>query len=100
MHVILATVNCQFALVHLYDTVIFFVTPENYIRNIREVLTLFNNAGSNINLKKCQFFTRAIEYLGHVIRQRRLKNALHTNDADRSLQEPTKTTELICFLGV
>lgn len=74
--------------------------PEEHIDHVRHVLTLLNNAGVTLKLKKFTFFMDTIDYLGHVIRLKRLEIANHTAEAIHGLRPPTSLTELRSFLGL
>lgn len=94
------TLRWQYALSYLDDIVIFSRTPQEHIGHVRKVLTLLHDAGVTLQLKKCKFFTETINYLGHVIRPRRLDISSHTTDAIRGLKALTSLTELRSFLGL
>lgn len=55
MNVILSSVKWQYALVHIYNIVIFIKTPEQYIDYLRKILLLLHSAGATFKLKKCNF---------------------------------------------
>lgn len=48
----------------------------------------------------CKFFTETIDYLGHVICQRRFEVSPYTTDVIRGLRALTKLTELRSFWGL
>lgn len=100
MDVILGTVKEQSALVYLDNAVIFSKTSEEYIRHTRKVFTPLNNADVTLKLKKCQIFTRTIDYLRHKIRPQFLEIASRTADTIQGLHNPTKSTNLRSFLGL
>lgn len=54
-----AVVKWQFALVYLKKVVVFPKTPEETIRNNKEVLKLLNNVGVTVKIKKFGLFTSA-----------------------------------------
>lgn len=56
--VILETGKWQLALVHMDDTFIFSRTQGEHIPHILEVLTLFNNAGNTLKLKRINYSQR------------------------------------------
>lgn len=97
---ILSSVNWQFALVYLDDIVTFSKSDEQNIDFVRKVLTLPQNTGVTLKLKKCRFFTENIYHLGYLILRERLEIAPHTADATRGLQALTNLTELRLFLGL
>lgn len=74
----LLSVKWQFALVYMEVIFIFSTSPEQHKDHVHKVLTLLKSPGETLKLM-CQFFTDNIDYLGHVIRPRRLEIALHTH---------------------
>lgn len=100
MDILLATVKWYFALIHLNDIVIFSKAPGEHTRHIREALTLRQNAGVTLELKKCYLFTKTIEHLGTVIRSKNLENTSHTTEEILGLEEPINFTGLRYFLGL
>lgn len=77
------------ARVYLPDLVVFSKTTAKRIDYARSALTILQDAGSTLEPKKREFFTIAINYLGHVIRARRLQTASRTSDGIRDLKLPT-----------
>ena len=67
---------------------------------MREVLTVLKEAGFSLELKKCKFFAKPVDYLGHVIRLGRQEVATKNTDAVKRFKEPTMQTELRSFLGL
>lgn len=100
MEGILASIKWQFALVYLDDIFIFSKVPEKHVNHFKHMLTLPQRAGVTSKLEKCSFFTDTINYLGHVIRPRRLMIDADTADAIKKLKEPRIITELCSFLGL
>lgn len=64
----------------------------------REVPTLRQKPGMPLYPKKIRFLKVKIDYLGHVIRSRRIEIALQTTDAIRKWKDPLSVTELRSFL--
>lgn len=94
------SVKWQFALIYFDDIVIFSRTPEQHVEHVRKALATKNSARPTLKLKKCNISTNNINYLGHVIRSRRLKLACHSTVAMRGLKPPTRISDLIFFLGL
>jgi RNase H-like domain found in reverse transcriptase len=65
-----------------------------------EVLTLLGNAGLSLELKKCHFFSKTVDYLGHVIRPGRLGVAEQNTTALKTAPLTRTQTELRSFLGL
>lgn len=69
MNDLLSKVKWKFALVHLDKIVIFSRTTDAHTDHVGQVLTLLKDAGTPLSLRKSEFFTNSIDYLGHVIRR-------------------------------
>lgn len=100
MDVILANHKWHFDPVYLDNIVICSNTLEKHIQYDNEMLTPLLCAGITLKLKKCAFFIDTIDYLGHVIRPKRLKIAAHTAHAIRELKQPRNITLLRSFVGL
>lgn len=98
--VILSAVKWQSALVYTDDIAVFLKSLEKHMVHVSNVLKLISDADVTLKLKKCRFFAKNIDYLEHVIRQRRLEITSHTTDAIRKLQLPTFLTKIGFFHGV
>ena len=57
----------NFAIAHLDDIIIFSKTAEEYLDHIRQVFTKLRSAHLSMELSKCHFFTKEIQYLGHIL---------------------------------
>lgn len=55
------------------------------------------NAGMNIKLKKCSFFTSRNDYSGHIIASGEIHVATKTTEALNALQYPTTLSGLQSF---
>jgi hypothetical protein len=86
--------------VYLDDIAVGSDTPEQHVKDVREMLQQTRAAGLKLKLKKCGFGKDSIEILGHSVRL----GEVRPNDAHREcvsrLNEPTNATELLRFLGV
>lgn len=54
------------------DEVIFSNNLDDNLQHVTDVITVLRYGGIPLNLKKCEFFTSKVIFLGHVIRSRRL----------------------------
>lgn len=72
----------------------------NLSKKVCDLLTLLTNAGVTLKFKKCRFFGDTTDYLGHVIRPKRLKNSSHTARTICELQTLKSFTENRSFLGL
>lgn len=100
MHIVLAKVKWQFDLVYLDDIILFLRTPDEHNENVRQVMTLLNDAGVTLNLNKCKFFANFIDYVGHVLNPGHLEVVTRTIYAVLRFEHPTNLTEFRSFLGL
>lgn len=75
-------------------------TPEEHISHVRQVITLLDNAGATLKLKRCKFFTDTIDNFGRIMCPRQSKFASHTTSVIRGLKALTSFTKLQSFLGL
>ena len=101
LDIILSSVRWKNFLVYIDDVVIFSKTDEEHFSRVSHVLTLLEEAGVKLKLKKCFFFHQRVEYLGHVITPGRLSvaNDSKATCAVREAIFPESITQLGSFLG-
>lgn len=85
---------------YLDDIVTFSKTPKDHDEHTRLVLLLLEDAGVTHKLKTCAFSTNRIDYLGHVIKHRKLEVANHTADEIQNLQVQTTVNQLRTVLEI
>ena len=101
LDIILSGVRWKTCLVYIDDVVIFSKTQEEHFEHVNHVLSLLKEAGVKLKLKKCFFFHKRVEYLGHVITPGRLSvaNNAKATCAVREATFPQSITQLRSFLG-
>ena len=57
----------DFATTYLDDIIIFSRTVEEHLSHIKQVFKKLPNAKLSIKFSKCHFFTKEIQYLGHIL---------------------------------
>lgn len=77
----------QLIVVYFDDSVVFCRYAAEYIEHVKHARTLLRDGRIILILKKCIFSTEAVEFVGHVIRPRRLEIVSHHNDAIKSRTE-------------
>ena len=87
-------------LVYLDDIIIFSKTLDENIQHVDEILIVLCEAGMSLKLRKCHFFVKSVEYLGHVIRPGLLQVATRNVEAIERAQHPLTETQVRSFLGM
>ena len=90
----------MFTRVYLDDIIVFSNTADDHVDHMREFLSVLKEAGFSLKLKKCKFFAKSMDYLGHLIRPGRLEVATKNTEAVKCFKEPSTQTELRSFLGL
>lgn len=73
---------------------------QQHLHTLDTVLNRLKQAGLKVNLKKCNFLTEEIEYLGHIIDKNGIRPTKGKIDAITKASEPTNSKELRSFLGL
>ena len=100
LDILLAGLRWKTCLVYLDDVIVFSKTFDEHVKHVQDVLTILQRAGISLKLKKCNFFTKAVDYLGHVIKPGRLEVATKNTAAIEGFREPETQTQLRSFLGL
>ena len=97
---ILGRYRWKSCLVYLDDIIVFSKTKEDHVQHVKEVLSTLKEVDFSLKLKKCEFFTQTVDYLGHVIHPGRLEVAKKNTEAVKNFKPPRNQTELRSFLGL
>lgn len=68
------------------DIIIFSMSPQQHLEHTEEVPRLLVDPCMTLKLKKCHFFCKFVDYLGHVIAPARLQVARETTEAIAALR--------------
>ena len=66
---------------------------------VRETMEKLEKTGYRLNLKKCEFFKKEIEWVGHTIDQKGIRPFQGKMEANIKIKIPTNEKELKSFLG-
>lgn len=100
MDFLLGDLKYNGASVYLDDILVYGSTFENCLEKLDIVLRRLENAGLTINMEKCNFFPKEIEYLGHVLSDGRLFPNPSRVKLFRSIKPAKNLTELRGILGM
>ena len=67
MNLMLAGLNWTTCLVYLDDIICFSKTFEEHLETLTQIFERLSASGFSLKLKKCHFFQKEVEYLGHVV---------------------------------
>lgn len=100
MDIIRSSVNWKFHLTYLDGIVVFWLSRRDHTTHVRQALSLLQDVGITLKLKKCNVFTRAFDYFSIVIPPQRLEIAAHTTNAIIKLKPSSNITEFFSFLAL
>ena len=99
METVLTGLNWKICLIYLDDIIVIGKTFEEMIKNLDQVLDKLYQAGLKLKSRKCQLFSREVEFLGHVISQEGIKTDPKKTEAVRTWPKPANIHSLRSFLG-
>ena len=99
MNQIFAPYLDQFVLVYLDDILIFSKTEEEHLQHVQRVFHILREQKLYAKLKKCQFMTDSLLYLGHIITKNGVKPDNTKISALVNWPQPKDVTQIRSFLG-
>ena len=77
------------AIVYLDDIIIFSKTPQEHLSHIRKVFKKLRTAKLSMKMGKCNFFSKEIQYLGHILSVTGIRPLPSKTHAIQHMQPPT-----------
>ena len=87
-------------LVYLDDINVYSKSFDSHLKDLRKVFTRLGEIGSKLKPKKCSFFKKELEYLGHIVSKDGVKPLPAKLEAIQKMLPPTNVTKLQSFLGL
>ena len=92
--------DLPFAMAYLDDIIIYSSTPEEHLEHIRTVFEKLRDAKLSMKLSKCHFFTKEIQYLGHILGTEGIKPVPAKTEAIKAMHPPVNSKQVRAFLGL
>ena len=92
--------DLPFAMAYLDDIIIYSSTPEEHLQHIKTVFKKLRHAKLSMKLRKCHFFTKEIQYLGHILGIEGIKPVPAKTEAIRAMHPPVNLKQVCAFLGL
>ena len=90
----------HFAITYLDDIIIFSKTPEEHLTHLRKVFEKLHSENLSMKLSKCHFFSKEIQYLGHIVSTKGIHPIAWKMQAIQQMQPPTTPKQVQAFLGL
>ena len=78
----------NFSITYLDDIIIFSRTAEEHLDHVKQVFEKLRSAHLSIKLNKCHFFTKEIQYLGHILSTKGIRPLLSKTQAIKNMYPP------------
>ena len=90
----------NFAIAYLDDIIIFSTTAEEHLSHIKQVFKKLCNAQLSMKFSKCHFFTKEIQYLGHILSTKAIWPLPSKTQAIQNMHPPKTPKQVHAFLGL
>ena len=100
MNRVFTKINGDFVVVYLDDLNIYSRNFNEHLKHLREVFERLRNANLKLKAKKCHFFKKELEFLGHIISEDGVKPDPDKVSAVKNQPVPNNLKELRQFLGL
>ena len=92
--------DCNFAIGYLDDIIIFSKTEEEHLQHLEEIFECLRKAGLKLKLKKCCFFKKHIQYLGHTISDKGIQPLPEKLESIAKMPTPENAKQVKQFFGL
>ena len=90
----------NFAIAYLDNIIIFSRTAEEHLLHINKVFEKLCTAKLSMKLSKCHFFSKEIQYLGHILSTKGICPLPLKTQAIPKMHPPTTPKQVLTFLGL
>ena len=90
--------DLSFAIAYLDNIIIFSKTAEEHLDHIKQVFEKVRSTHLSIKLSKCHFFTKEIQYLGHILSTRGIKSLPSKTQAIQNMHSAKRPKQVHAFL--
>ena len=85
---------------YLDDIIIFSKTEEEHLQHLKEIFVRLRKFGLKMKREKCSFFKKHIQYLGHLVSERRFEPLPEKLESIHKMPAPRTAKEVKQFLGL
>ena len=89
-----------FTIAYLDNIIIFSKTPQEHLSHICMVLEKLRPANLSMKKSKCSFFSKEIQYLGHILSATGIQPLPSKTHAIQNMKPPTTPKQVRAFLGL
>lgn len=100
MNMVIGDFICKFTFIYMDDVIVFSKDKDKHLEHLRMIFERLREANLSVNLKKCSFLKKSIEYLGHIVTEEGVKANPEKVRAVMEMPEPTSKKELSSLNGL
>ena len=100
MEACFAEKNFEILLIYLDDLLIYSGSVEEHIKRLDFVFTRLAVHGLKLKPKKCHFFQKQVDYLGHIVSGDGISTVAKKTESVKNWKIPISESELCSFLGL
>ena len=89
----------NFAIAYLDNIITFSRTAKEHLDHIKQVFEKLRSAHLSMKLSKCNFFTKEIQYLGHILSTKGIRPLLSKPQVIKNMHPPKMPKQVCTFLG-
>ncbi len=90
----------KYCYVYIDDIIIFSRTEDEHLNHIKKVFATLEEANIKVQLDKCKFFKKEVEFLGYIISPNGIKTNPAKVETIANFPQPATLKELRSFLGM
>ena len=90
----------NFAIAYLDDIIIFSTTAEEHLSDITHIFEKLHTAKLSMKFSNCHFFTKEIQYLGHILSTKGIQLLSSKTQAIQKMHPPKMPKQVHAFLGL
>ena len=92
--------DLPFSMAYLDDIITYSSTPEEHLEHIKTVFEKLPHLKLSMKLSKCHFFSKEIQYLGHILGIEEIKPVPAKTEAIKAMHPPVNPKQVCAFLGL
>jgi RNase H-like domain found in reverse transcriptase/Reverse transcriptase (RNA-dependent DNA polymerase)/Integrase zinc binding domain len=100
MDEILKDIQNKICMVYMDDIIVFSTSLQEHIQNLKLVFSKLREARLKIQIDKCEFFRKEVEFLGHVVTPHGIKPNPNKIKAIKNFPIPKTHKQIKSFLGL
>lgn len=97
---VLKSLNFRIALVYIDDILIFSKNFSEHLSHLSELFAHLRNVNLKLNPSKCEFATKSIKYLGHIVSKDGVKVDPSNVEKVKNFPRPSTSRQVKSFLGM